>query len=213
MKDFYAQLLCNGRIGVIPTDTLYGLVGSAMSPDAVERIYSIKERNPKKPFIVLIADRNDLAQFGISLTPAEERRLSEFWSEGAPPTSVVVPITEIERFAYLHRGTGKIAFRLLAHHLFSLEKLLSNSRARLPDGQELESSFSVRDLCGFLKKTGPLVAPSANPEGQPPARTISEARAYFGDTIDFYIDGGRREGEPSRLVELLSDGTEVILRV
>ena len=37
------KILKNGGIGVIPTDTIYGLVGSAFSKIAVERIYKIKK--------------------------------------------------------------------------------------------------------------------------------------------------------------------------
>lgn len=41
----------------MPTDTIYGVVGSALNPETVERIYKIKKRNPQKPFIVLLANR------------------------------------------------------------------------------------------------------------------------------------------------------------
>jgi L-threonylcarbamoyladenylate synthase len=58
---------------------------------------------------------------------------------------------------------------------------------------------------------GPLVEPSANPEGLPPAETVDEARKYFGESADFYVDGGRRSGRPSALVSL-ADGTPKILR-
>lgn len=53
-QEEYIEILLNGGIGVYPTDTLYGLVGSALSVDAVERIYAIKQREYHKPLIVLI---------------------------------------------------------------------------------------------------------------------------------------------------------------
>ncbi|HVN87665.1 MAG TPA: L-threonylcarbamoyladenylate synthase [Candidatus Binatia bacterium] len=36
----------------------------------------------------------------------------------------------------------------------------------------------------------PITAPSANPSGAAPATTIAEARAYFGDRIEVYVDAG-----------------------
>lgn len=42
----------------------------------------------------------------------------------------------------------------------------------------------------LIARTGPLIAPSANPQGQPPAQTVDQARAYFGDQVDGYRDGG-----------------------
>jgi len=61
-------------------------------------------------------------------------------------------------------------------------------------------------------RTGPLIAPSANPEGLPPARNLEEAKGYFGDSVDMYMDGGEINGKASRLVKLRKDGSVVILR-
>lgn len=65
-----------------------------------------------------------------------------------------------------------------------------------------------------LAHTGPLIAPSANPEGLPPARTIEQAKQYFGDWIDLYVDGGEVSADmpPSRLVKVKADGSLVRLR-
>lgn len=49
----------------------------------------------------------------------------------------------------------------------------------------------------------PLVAPSANPEGQKPASTIKEAMEYFGDKVDLYVDGGVLDNKPSTIVRAL----------
>ena len=68
------------------------------------------------------------------------------------------------------------------------------------------------ELRQLLGATGPLIAPSANPPGQPPATTVAEARAYFGDQIDLYVDGGRREGSPSTVVRLGNNGETEVLR-
>lgn len=46
-------------------------------------------------------------------------------------------------------------------------------------------------LIEVIREVGPLIAPSANPQGQPPALNVSQARDYFGDTIDMYVDGGQ----------------------
>ena len=46
--------LRNGGVGVVPTDTIYGIVGSALNPKTVARIYKLRRRNPKKPMIILI---------------------------------------------------------------------------------------------------------------------------------------------------------------
>lgn len=70
------------------------------------------------------------------------------------------------------------------------------------------------ELKQFLAQTGPLIAPSANPQGQPPARTIAEAMAYFGDAVDMYVDGGEVPADtpPSRLLRVHDDGRVERLR-
>lgn len=51
MTDFtrYISLLKRGKIGVIPTDTIYGIVGSALNPKTVEKIYQLRKRALHKP--------------------------------------------------------------------------------------------------------------------------------------------------------------------
>ena len=63
----------------------------------------------------------------------------------------------------------------------------------------------------LLKRYGkPLVAPSANPEGLPPARDVGEAMGYFGDAVSLYVDGGRIEGTPSTIIKV--EGKPEVIR-
>lgn len=66
----------------------------------------------------------------------------------------------------------------------------------------------------IIQQTGPLVAPSANPEGLAPARTIEQAQEYFGDAIDLYVDGGEVSSyvKPSRIISINPDGSVQVLR-
>ena len=64
----------------------------------------------------------------------------------------------------------------------------------------------------MLLKTGPLIAPSANPEDLPPAQNILQAKKYFGDSVNVYVDGGEIMGKASRIIKLHKDGTTNILR-
>lgn len=172
------ETLKGGGVGVLPTDTLYGLVGSALNKKAVERIYKLKKRDPQKPMIVLIADTKNLTLFGVR--HVSDTCLTPFWPG---KVSVILPCPS-KKFFYLHRGTKTLAFRL-------------------PKPKWL------RDL---LKKTGPLVAPSANPEGMKPAQNIKEARGYFGENVDFYIDAGKLSGKPSTLIKIESKKMAVLRR-
>ena len=174
-----ADILKDGGIGVVPTDTIYGIVGSALNKKTVERIYRLRKRDPKKPMIILIGLVNDLGLFGIRIDIKVKKILSEIWPN---KISVVLPCKN-KKFSYLHRNTNSLAFRLP----------------------------KVKKLADFIKKTGPLVAPSANWEGREYSRSVKEAKKYFGDNVDFYIDVGTKRSLPSTLIEI-KNGKPAILR-
>ena len=83
------SILHCGGVGVLPTDTLYGLVGSAFSKRTVQRIYKLRRRNPAKPMIILIGDISDLASFGIRLSPQIKKILHRVWPG---KVSVIIPL-------------------------------------------------------------------------------------------------------------------------
>jgi tRNA A37 threonylcarbamoyladenosine synthetase subunit TsaC/SUA5/YrdC len=59
---------------------------------------------------------------------------------------------------------------------------------------------------------GPLVAPSANKSGLESASNYPEAKKYFDENVDFYVDGGKLKSKPSTLVEINEDGVLKVLR-
>ncbi|HJU10085.1 MAG TPA: L-threonylcarbamoyladenylate synthase [Candidatus Binataceae bacterium] len=60
---------------------------------------------------------------------------------------------------------------------------------------------------------GLLTATSANLSGQPPARTLAEARHALGTRIRFYVDGGALNSElPSTVGEFQTDGSFRVVR-
>ena len=169
-----------GGVGVFPTDTLYGIVGSAINGETVERIYVLRKRNLKKPMIILISSLNDLKKFDIALSVEQKKILKKIWPAGV---SVVLECAK-KKFEYLHRGKKTLAFRF-------------------PDDEE---------LLKILKKTGPLVAPSANKEGEKSAVTYLEARKYFVEDVDFYVDAGKLKSKPSTIIEINKNGKINVLR-
>lgn len=179
-KASYVEMLKEGGIGVIPTDTIYGVVGSALNKKTVERIYDIRNRNRRKPMIVLVGSYSDLKRFNVRLNTRIKKVLNRLW----PGKVSIVLKCQNKKFAYLHRGTKTLAFRLPGK----------------------------KSLRALIEKVGPLVAPSANPEGKSPAKTVRAAKRYFGKRVDFYLDGGRMAGKPSKLVALVG-GESVVLRV
>lgn len=171
--DTVVRLIEGGGIGIIRTDTLYGIVARADNEAAVSRVFSVKQRTPTKPPISLISSTEQL--FDI-YDQSMLNQLKAFWPG---KNTVILPATRAPE--WLMRGTRSVSYRL-------------------PDNPL---------LLKLIEKTGPLIAPSANPEGMPPAMTIEQAKDYFGDRVDFYVDGGRVEDDsPSKIYRQASEGFE-----
>jgi L-threonylcarbamoyladenylate synthase len=167
--------LKRGNVGVLPTDTLYGLVARIANPDAVERLYSLKHRE-KKPGTTIAASVDQLEELGMDRALLEQLR--QYWPA---PLSIVLPLGDDLR--HLHQGVGESPFRVVADE----------------------------QLRSLLEQTGPLVTSSANQPGEPPAQTVQEAQAYFGDHIDFYVDGGDiGDRPPSTIARPTESGLEVL---
>lgn len=172
------SLLARGDVCIIPTDTVYGIVGKLSSPAAVAKIYLLKERDSTKPVGTILAA--SIAQVASLTTPTALRAATSYWPG---PTSVIVPADDT--YEYAHKGAMSLA-------------------VRIPNDATLRS---------LLVQTGPLASSSANLQGQPPATTVDEAKAYFGSAMPLYIDGGDlSDRSPSRIVQISDDGTITIIR-
>lgn len=101
------SLIDQGAIGVIPTDTIYGLTCSAFNKKSVERVYEARKRNPQKPVIILIGSFNDLKLFNIKI--GKEKNILQSLCPGK--ISVVLKCSD-KKFEYLHRGKETLAFRI-----------------------------------------------------------------------------------------------------
>jgi len=103
-----ALLLKEGAIGVIPTDTIYGICASALNEKSVEKVYKLRRRNPNKPCIILISSFDDLKKFNVRLKSWQRKILEKLW-----PGKISVILSCIyKEFYYLHRGTNSLSFRL-----------------------------------------------------------------------------------------------------
>lgn len=168
------ELLREGAVGVIPTDTLYGVVAQASNEAAVTKLYELKKRE-KKPGTLIAASIDQLVELGLKKRYLDA--VKDYWPN---PIGVVIPTGPA--LPYLHQGKYSLAVRIPAD----------------------------KELRALLESTGPLVTSSANDPGQKPAQTIRQAIDYFGDAVDFYVDGGMLDGAASTIIRVVDDAVEVL---
>ncbi len=81
------DLIAAGELVAFPTETVYGLGGDALDPEASKKIYSAKGRPSDNPLIVHISDFSDLERIAKTV-PEDARKLSDaFWP--GPLTMIV----------------------------------------------------------------------------------------------------------------------------
>ncbi len=74
-----AEILKNGGLAAVPTETVYGLAANGLDPEAVEKLYEVKRRPPKKPINLLVPDMSAVEALCREL-PREAYLLAErFW--------------------------------------------------------------------------------------------------------------------------------------
>lgn len=111
--------------------------------------------------------------------PAHASTIKHYTETEKLPTSIVVPATNEPE--WILRGGDSVAYRVVKNDL----------------------------LKQVVETVGPVIAPSANPESKAPARNITEAKEYFGDMVDLYVDGGEvpETVHASQIVRVNKDGS------
>ena len=85
------DLLAQGGIAAIPTETFYGLAADPRSETGVARIFRIKGRDDGKPLLVLFSEPAQLDALGVAADPATLDRFLRIWPA---PLTVVLPLSE-----------------------------------------------------------------------------------------------------------------------
>lgn len=179
--DAAARALRDGELVVYPTETVYGLGVSALRRSSLDRLLAVKGRGDEKGISVLVASLDTATSLLREAPSAEARALAGAFWPG--PLTIVLPA-----------ATGLPA------------PLIGPS-----GGIGLRCSSDATAMALVTAFGEPITATSANPSGSPPAGDVAAARAYFGECVAHYLDGGRREtSSASTVVEFLDD--RVILR-
>lgn len=74
-----ADVIRNGGLVAFPTETVYGLGCDALNPEAVARVFEVKQRPRFDPLIVHIADRTELDSLAPFVSARDRGLMNAFW--------------------------------------------------------------------------------------------------------------------------------------
>lgn len=170
-----AGVLKNGGIAVIPTDTIYGIVGHAASKIAVERIYKLRRRTSSKPMIILAASVEQIADLGTKVTSKQKAIFKKLWPN---PVSIVLDCPS-RKLSYLHRGKKSLAFRIPNNEfLLSLLKLSGPLVAPSANFEGGKPAINIEEAKNYFKDSVPLYVDTGQ-LNSPPSTVVKLEKNKF----------------------------------
>jgi L-threonylcarbamoyladenylate synthase len=107
-----AILESGGLVG-IPTETVYGLAGNALDPDAVAKIFAVKNRPDFDPLIIHTSSIEQISKYTLEIIPALESLANVFWPG---PLTLLLPRKSIIP-DLVTSGLDHVAVRVPQHPL------------------------------------------------------------------------------------------------
>ncbi len=74
-----AGALLDGRTLIYPTETGYAVGCDALNAQAVERLFKVKKRDPRKSMLVLVKDRSQLDELVASISDVHRQTMDRYW--------------------------------------------------------------------------------------------------------------------------------------
>ncbi len=159
--DFIKDLLQQGQIAAIPTETVYGLAANALDEAAILKIYHLKNRPTNHPLIMHVGVDWNLLNWVKEIPQYAHRLIEKFWPG---------PLTLV-----LNKRDGVIADQVTGGQ--------STIAIRCPNHPLTQSLLEQLQF--------PLVAPSANAFGKISPTTAKHVQSSFQNTNLCILDGGR----------------------
>ncbi len=115
------RLLQAGEVVALPTETVYGLGGNALNPEAVSGIFKAKERPAYNPLILHAGSLEAAFRYARAIPPAARKLAAAFWPG---PLTLLLPKATAVPHA-VTAGSPRVALRVPQHPLFQavLEQL------------------------------------------------------------------------------------------
>ncbi len=165
-----AAVLNDGGLVIFPTETVYGIGARADRPDALQRLYDVKNRPAGQPFTVHIGRRDDADIFVPDPGSTARQLMKKAWP--GPLTLLLSVDDPTETPVAEKMGRDRVT------HVFK-DGVVG---LRCPDNFTAISLLSQVD--------GPVVAASANLAGKHPPRTIEDALVDLDGQVAVALDDG-----------------------
>ena len=199
------EVLRSGGIILYPTDTVWGIGCDATDPEAVAKVYAIKNREDSKSLVLLASDMDmicryvkEVPEMAVQLVEVNDKPMTIIYPDAiaGPAPSPVPGSAEVKM--------PKADRRCLAFNTVAEDGTVG---IRIP----------MMDFCQQLvSKLGrPLVSTSANISGEPTPKEFAEISSRIKDAVDHIVDPSLERtssGHASSIIKVGLDYSIEIIR-
>ena len=181
------ETMRKGGVILYPTDTVWGIGCDATNPEAVKRVYDIKQRDDSKALICLVDSDARLQRYIRNVPDVAWQLIDSLQDIDAKPTTLILD------------GAINLAENLIAED-GSIGIRITNE------------PFS-KELCYRFQKA--IVSTSANISGEPAAQNYCDIDPRILEAVDYVCWSRRQEHKPhtpSSIIKLKANGEVTIIR-
>lgn len=187
------EVLREGGVILYPTDTVWGIGCDATNPEAVAKVYAIKNREDSKSLVLLASDMDMICRY-VREVPEMAVQLVEVNDK---PMTIIYPGAVAGE-----NGCMKADRRLLAYNTVAEDGTVG---IRIP----------MMDFCQQLvaKLGRPIVSTSANISGEPTPKKFAEISEEIKSAVDYIVDSSLEKGSTGQSSSIIKVGLDYSIEI
>jgi len=187
------EVLREGGVILYPTDTVWGIGCDATNPEAVAKVYAIKNREDSKSLVLLASDMDMICRY-VREVPEMAVQLVEVNDK---PMTIIYPGA-----VAVEKGCMKADRHVLAYNTVAEDGTVG---IRIP----------MMDFCQQLvSKLGrPIVSTSANISGEPTPKKFAEISEEIKSAVDYIVDPSLEKGSTGQSSSIIKVGLDYSIEI
>ncbi len=184
--DIAVDNIIEGKIIAFPTNSVYGIGGSPLNLNVIDRIYKIKFRDRTKGFLLLISDFEEATKIA-EFNDAAIKLANRYW-----PGQLTLILKKKEP-------------NILPPEVTAFQNTIG---LRVPENEIILNILKLLKKKGYF---GGIIGTSANYAGEPPSISGKEVAKRILSPIDLIIDGGEAKSKlPTTIVDCTSQKIKLL---
>ena len=187
------EVLRGGGVILYPTDTVWGIGCDATDPEAVAKIYAIKNREDSKSLVLLASDMDMICRY-VKEVPEMAVQLVEVNDK---PMTIIYPGAVAGEKGCMKADRRALAFNTVAED--------GTVGIRIP----------MMDFCQTLvaKFGRPIVSTSANVSGEATPKKFAEISEQIRDAVDHIVDPSLEKGATGHSSSIIKVGLDYSIEI